>query len=290
MVLRCIDPNASIHTGTMLYDLAMGPCLAECGTIFEEYAVSSFLNAQDGAREDRFVAASAFIAHLQLSTERDKTDLARALHDELGAIIVAAIMDVAWAETHFDSCEPDARQRLSRVRQLLGVAMDKERKMIEQLRPTLLDNVGLFAALHWQLKNTWGRAGLESTENYPETEISFRPDVLIALFRIAQEALEISLIHESVKSAALRVKVEHDTLTMRFSDDGKMATAPRRQKKRGGLPLTSMRYRLRALGGRVRITTPISGGTVLLATVPLIASLSCVPVLTRSSAIAAWMQ
>jgi signal transduction histidine kinase len=243
---------------------------------FKEYAVSFVLNALDDAIEGRSVAASAFIAHLQLSAERDKADLARALHDELGAIIVAAIMDVAWAESHFDSCAPAARQRLSRVRQLLGVAMDKERKMIEELRPTLLENVGLFAALRWQLKNTWGRAGLESTENYPATELSFRPDVQIALFRIAQEALEISLIHESVKSAALRVNVEHDTLTMRFSDDGKMATAQRRHKS-GGLPLTSMRHRLRALGGKVKITTPPGGGTVLLATVPLIASLSCVP-------------
>ena len=251
--------------------------------------MSLFLNARDDAVEDRFVADSALIAHLQLSAERDKANLARALHDELGAIIVAAIMDVEWAETHFDSCEPDARQRLSRVRQLLGVAMDKERKMIEELRPTLLDNVGLFAALRWQLKNTWGRAGLESTENYPDTELSFRPDVLIALFRIAQEALEISLIRESVKSAALRVKVEHDTLSMRFSDDGKTAPVQRRHK-RGGMPLTSMRHRLRALGGKVRITTPISGGTVLLATIPLIASLSCVPVLARNATIAAWMQ
>jgi signal transduction histidine kinase len=235
------------------------------------------LDAGDEGRVDRADAVSAFIAHLQLSTERDKANLARALHDELGAIIVAAIMDVAWAETHFGSSEPAVRQRLSRVRQMLGVAIDKKRKMIEELRPTLLDNVGLFAALRWQLRNTWGRAGLESTEDYPDTELSFPPDVLIALFRIAQEALEISLIHESVKSAALRVKVEHDTLTMRFSDDGRMTTALWRHK-RGELALTSMRHRLRALGGTVRITTPLSGGTVLLATVPLIASLSCAPV------------
>jgi signal transduction histidine kinase len=223
--------------------------------------------------DDHFRAASALITHLHLVTERDKASLARALHDELGDVIVAAIMDVAWAETHFDSCETDARQRLSRVKQMLGMAIDMKRQMIEELRPTLLDNVGLFAALRWQLKNTWGRAGLESTENYPDTEIRLRPDVLIALFRIAQEALELSLIHEFVNSASLSVNVERDTLTMRFSDDGSMST-PLASHKRGGHTLTSMQHRLRALGGEVKITTPISGGTVLLATVPLIGSLS----------------
>jgi signal transduction histidine kinase len=222
---------------------------------------------------DQFKADAALIIHLQSITELDKASLARELHDELGGLIVSAIMDVAWAEAHFDSRETEARQRLTRVKQTLSTAMDIKRKMIEELRPTLLDNVGLFAALRWQLKNTWGRAGLVSTENYPEAELSFRPDVLIALFRIAQEALEISLIHEFVKSAALSVIVEHDTLTMRFSDDGRMAT-PLAHHKRGRHTLASMRHRLRTLGGHVKITTPVAGGTILLATVPLAASLS----------------
>jgi signal transduction histidine kinase len=222
---------------------------------------------------DQIKADAALIIHLQSSTERDKASLARGLHDELGGLIVSAIMDASWAEAHFDSCETQARQRLTRVRQLLGTAMDIQRKMIEELRPTLLDNVGLFAALRWQLKNTWGRAGLVSTENYPEAELRFRPDVLIALFRIAQEALEISLIHEFVKSAALSVNIEHDTLSMRFSDDGRITTSLARHK-RGRHTLTSMRHRLRSLGGHVRITSPIAGGTILLATVPLAASLA----------------
>jgi signal transduction histidine kinase len=222
---------------------------------------------------DQFKADSALIIHLQSITERDKASLARALHDEVGGLIVSAMMDVSWAEAHFDSCETEARQRLTRVKQILGTAIDIKRKIIEELRPTLLDNVGLFAALSWQLKNTWGRAGLVSTENYPDAELSFRPDVLIALFRIGQEALEISLIHEFVKSAALSVNVEHDTLTMRFSDDGRMA-APLAHHKRGRHTLASMRHRLRTLGGHVKITTPAAGGTILLATVPLPASLS----------------
>jgi signal transduction histidine kinase len=222
---------------------------------------------------DQFKADSALIIHLQSITERDKASLARALHDEVGGLIVSAMMDVSWAEAHFDSCETQARQRLTRVKQILGTAIDIKRKIIEELRPTLLDNVGLFAALSWQLKNTWGRAGLVSTENYPDAELSFRPDVLIALFRIGQEALEISLIHEFVKSAALSVDVEHDTLTMRFADDGRMAT-PLAHHKRGRHTLASMRHRLRTLGGHVKITTPAAGGTILLATVPLAASLS----------------
>jgi two-component system, NarL family, sensor histidine kinase UhpB len=226
-----------------------------------------------GTKDEHSKEDWALIAHLQSVTEREKASLACALHDELGSLIVSAIMDVAWAEAHFDSCEAEARQRLARVKQLLGTAIGMKRMMIEELRPTLLDNVGLFAALRWQLKNTWGRAGLASTENYPDAELSFRPEVLIALFRIAQEALEISLVHEFVHSAALSVSVERDTLTMRFSDDGRTGT-PLGRHNRDGNTLTSMRHRLRSLGGRVKISTPLTGGTVLLATVPQVASLS----------------
>jgi signal transduction histidine kinase len=223
--------------------------------------------------EIRFQAGANLITHLQRVTEQEKGRVAKFLHDELGALIVAAIMDIEYTESHLGSNDIEALRKLSRARQALRAAIDMERKLIDDLRPTLLDDVGLFAALKWQLKKTWGGAGVISTERYPAVELHLRPDALIGLFRIAQEALQISLNHELVKSASLTVTVNHDKLSMRFVDDGITAIVFT-PLEGGGNALTSMRNRLRILGGRVQITEPAGGGTILLATVPLSAALA----------------
>jgi signal transduction histidine kinase len=223
--------------------------------------------------EIRFQAGANLITHLQRVMEQEKGRVAKFLHDELGALIVAAIMDIECTESHLESGDLEGLRKLSRARQALRAAIDMERKLIDDLRPTLLDDVGLFAALRWQLKRTWGGAGVISTERYPAVELQLRPDALIGLFRIAQEALQMSLNHELVKSASLTVTVHQDKLSMRFVDDGITAIVFT-PLEGGGNALTSMRNRLRILGGRVQITEPTGGGTILLASVPLSAALA----------------
>jgi signal transduction histidine kinase len=220
----------------------------------------------------RIKAGVDLITHLQDVTELENARVAKLLHDEIGACIVAAIMDIAWVEAHMEADRTDSLLKLVRARHALRAAIDMKRKLIDELRPTLLDDVGLFAALRWQLKKTWGGARFASTEKYPTAELRLRPDVLIGMFRVAQEALQISLEHELVNSASLTVTVRRDRLFMRFIDDGIPGT-PLSPSGSTNI-LTSMRNRLRVLGGRVRITAHAGGGTMLLATVPLAAALA----------------
>jgi signal transduction histidine kinase len=220
----------------------------------------------------RIKAGADLITHLQHATELENARVAKLLHDDLGACIVAAIMDIAWLESHIEADRADSLLKLGRARHALRGAIDMNRKLIDELRPTLLDDVGLFAALSWQLKKTWGGARFASTETYPPAELRLRPDVLIGMFRVAQEALQISLEHELVNSASLTVTVRRDRLFMRFVDDG-IPAGPLSLPGRANV-LTAMRNRLRVLGGRVRITEHSGGGTMLLATVPLAAALA----------------
>ena len=135
--------------------------------------------------------------HLQSVAEREKASLARELHDELGGLLVGARMDISWAEQHLTKSDTDLKQRLHRVQQNLSAGVDLKRRIIEELRPTLLDNVGLFAALRWQMKETCGRAGLKCIESYPDEEPRFKSEASIALFRIAQEAFSNILKHSA---------------------------------------------------------------------------------------------
>jgi signal transduction histidine kinase len=205
--------------------------------------------------------------HLQNVSEREKAALARELHDELGGLLVGARMDLSWAEQHLARDNPDMQQRLHRVQQNLTAGVDLKRRIIEELRPTLLDNVGLFAALRWQLKETCGSAGLKCTESYPDEEPKFTSEAAIALFRIAQEAFTNILKHSAAASMDLTLGLDGDAIVMRISDDGKGIPASRLTAI-GSHGLASMRHRVRALGGRLDVRSPASGGTTLLVRIP----------------------
>jgi signal transduction histidine kinase len=204
---------------------------------------------------------------LQNVSEREKAALARELHDELGGLLVGARMDLSWAEQHLARDDPDMKQRLQRVQQNLTAGVDLKRRIIEELRPTLLDNVGLFAALRWQLKETCGNAGLKCTEVYPDVEPKFTSEAAIALFRIAQEAFTNILKHSAAASVDLTLELDGDAIVMRISDDGKGIPASRLTAI-GSHGLASMRHRVRALGGRLDVRSPASGGATLLVRIP----------------------
>jgi signal transduction histidine kinase len=215
--------------------------------------------------------------HLQSVAEREKASLARELHDELGGLLVGARMDISWAEKHLAPDDPSMKQRLQRVQQSLSAGVDLKRRIIEELRPTLLDNVGLFAALRWQLKETCGSAGLQCIESFPGEEPRLTSEAGIALFRIAQEAFTNILKHAAAKTVDITLSVDRDGIVMQISDDGAGIPAGRLTAT-GSHGLASMRHRVRALGGRLDVRSPASGGTVLLVQIPAAAALAHVDI------------
>jgi signal transduction histidine kinase len=206
--------------------------------------------------------------HLQNVSEREKASLARELHDELGGLLVGARMDISWAEQHSAQNDPDLKIRLNRVQQNLSAGVDLKRRIIEELRPTLLDNVGLFAALRWQMKETCGNAGLKCIESYPDEEPRFKSEASIALFRIAQEAFINILKHSSAKTADISLDMDDETLLLRIADDG-IGIPAGQLTAIASHGLASMRHRVRALGGRLDVRNPATGGTLLIVQIPI---------------------
>src|SRR5580692_6482627 len=211
--------------------------------------------------------------HLQSVAEREKASLARELHDELGGLLVGAHMDISWAEQHLGDGDSEVKQRLRRVRQSLSAGVDLKRRIIEELRPTLLDEVGLFAALRWQMKETCGQAGLKCNESYPNEEPAFTSEAAIALFRVAQEAFTNILKHSAATTVDITLNKVADDIVMQISDDGKGIPADRLSAI-GSHGVVSMRHRIRALSGRLDIRSSPSGGTALLVQIPAANALS----------------
>jgi signal transduction histidine kinase len=218
--------------------------------------------------EDRNRELVELSTHLQDVSEREKASLARELHDELGGLLVGARMDISWVEQHLAKDNPDMKQRLHRVQQSLSAGVDLKRRIIEELRPTLLDNVGLFAALRWQMKETCGRAGMKCIESYPDEEPRFSSEASIAIFRIAQEAFTNILKHSAAKSVDITLDLDDEAIVMQISDDGTGIPAGRSSAV-ASHGLASMRHRVRALGGLLDVRSSASGGTSLLVRIPI---------------------
>ena len=136
-----------------------------------------------------------------------------------------ARMDISWAEQHLTAAIPTSSQRLNRVQQNLSAGIDLKRRIIEELRPTLLDNVGFLAALRWQMKETCARAGITCTEYFPDEEPKLNSDAAIALFRIAQEAFANITKHSGAKTMDVTLDIDDDMLVFRITDDGKGITS-----------------------------------------------------------------
>jgi len=204
------------------------------------------------------VAATDLLDQLLLWSEQEKAQLARELHDDMGGMLVAAIMDLAWIDQRMGKTfGADSRAKFARVQQSLRSAIDLNRTLIEQVRPSLLDNFGLFAALRWLLGKTCTGAGLVLSQAYPEEEPQFTPDAAIAIYRVLQAALALVLARASLDRADLDVGIEHREITFRLrgsSSKSRRKVRATRADGRETFELAAMQHRMRALGGETSVT------------------------------------
>jgi signal transduction histidine kinase len=207
---------------------------------------------------DRDKSVLGLVAYLQTVTEREKAGIARELHDELGGLLVAASMDLAWLEREINAAPEASRgselhRRLARLKDSLAGAVDIKRRIIEELRPTLLDNVGLFAALRWLVNTTTARTGLASVIRFPAAEPHFNPDAAIALFRMGQEGIGIILESKWVRSLALVLGCEDGRVSLSVTGQGD-SHPPDETTRASSYELAAIRHRMAALAGGVSYT------------------------------------
>jgi len=218
--------------------------------------------------EARTEELSELSSHLQSLAEQEKTALSRELHDELGGLLVATRMDVSWLEERLKSPDPEIRGYFKRVHEALQSGVDIKRRVIENLRPTLLDNLGLVPALRWQVSEYCARGELRGIEHYPAQDLQLTPQAAIAVFRIVQEALTNVVKHAHARTVEVALLVEGPWLLVRIVDDG-IGLPPERLKALRSHGLAAMRQRARALGGQWHLHCPPEGGTEIEVRLPL---------------------
>ncbi len=216
------------------------------------------LAAEVDARTAQLRELSRF---LQSDREQEKARVARELHDELGGALAAAKIDLQLLRDRGAAAE-DAPARLERITAALDEAVLAKRRIVEDLRPTLLDNLGISAALRWQCEQYAKRTSCPCTVRLGESELKLAPDLSIAIYRIVQEALTNTSKYAQAKNVEVSLEREGGRWHLRIFDDG-VGIDLAKQHHPTSHGLVSIRERARALSGEVRFDGGPGRGTTV---------------------------
>ena len=151
-------------------------------------------------------------ARQQQLSERHRATIADRLHDEMGGLLIAARLNVAWLEERLPTDDPLVQLHFTRLQDALLTGIDLKRRIVEELRPTLLDHIGLYSALKWHMSEAC--AQLDYTEHYPDEEPQLRPEAAIVVFRIVQEGLSHIIVAVRPQRVQLSVQQAADALRL----------------------------------------------------------------------------
>lgn len=189
-------------------------------------------------------------ARQQQLAEQHRATIADRLHDEMGGLLIAARLNVAWLEERLPTDDPLVQLHFTRLQDALLNGVDVKRRIVEELRPTLLDHIGLYSALKWHMSEAC--AQLEYTEHYPDEELQLRPEASIIVFRIVQEGLLHIMAAIRPQRVQLAVQGTADALRLslqaesKHGDDQRETGPPRVDD---ALELEMIRQRVLRLGG-----------------------------------------
>lgn len=223
----------------------------------------------EGTVRARTAALSSLTSHLQALQETERARLARELHDELGSVLTAAKMDVAWVQSKLAADRPDLAEKLGRTGQTLDEGVQLKRRIIEDLRPSALEHLGLAAAIRQYVDEHCRRAGLTCRTDVPEDVADHLDDTArIALYRIVQESLTNVLKYAQAKSAEVSITRTERGLELRILDDGMGFELEKALAQPSSHGIAGMRQRIVGLGGRFEVRSSPGRGTVVEAILP----------------------
>jgi PAS domain S-box-containing protein len=210
-------------------------------------------------------ALRALTRRLVQAEETERRRIARELHDRVGQNLSALNINLDILLGHL--ADGELRRRLEDSLKLVDGTLQSIENVMADLRPALLDEYGLAAALEWYGKEYSQRTGIRVAVAARQGGSGLRPEASVALFRIAQEALNNAAKHSSAKRITVELEASDGDLVLSVSDDGKgfdPANAPR-----GRWGMTTMRERAEAAGGRLTVDSAPGSGTTVRARLPL---------------------
>jgi PAS domain S-box-containing protein len=205
--------------------------------------------------------------HLQSVREKERTRIARELHDELGQSMTALRFDLKWLGENTSSWEKSAHEKLQVMNNLVATTVDSIRRISDDLRPAMLDSLGLVAAIENHVTKFSEQSGIACDLSMNQTDYDLDPEVATALFRITQEVLTNVARHSGASLVVIRLQEIEDKILLIVQDNG-CGLPPATDEKKKSFGLVGMRERVKMLGGTLDIFNEKGAGVRIEACVP----------------------
>ena len=206
--------------------------------------------------------------HLQSVRERERTHIAREIHDELGQALTALKIDVSWLGKKLTENQQSLVAKTRLMAELIDTTIHTVQRISEELRPALLDDLGLSAAIRWQAKKFQEHSGINCEVSISPDEIILDRDRSTMIFRVFQETLTNIARHANATKVKIDLKENNDNLEMKVKDNGRgierqQFFAPQ------SFGLIGIRERVRRWNGEFEIRGTPNRGTTVIVSIPL---------------------
>jgi PAS domain S-box-containing protein len=211
----------------------------------------------------------AFAGRLRSTREEERTRIAREIHDELGQALTALKIDLfSLVEAFPGDLQGVFEEKTREMAVIIDTMIDQIRSLATELRPGVLDNLGLGPAVEWAVQQFARRTGIRCTVDLPAEPIRLDADRSTDVFRIVQEALTNVARHAHATTLDVQLQVVREVVAITIHDNGRGITADELQDVRA-FGLLGMRERALLWGGEVEIRAPPEGGTSITVSIPL---------------------
>jgi PAS domain S-box-containing protein len=208
-------------------------------------------------------------SHLQDVREEERAGIAREIHDELGQQLTGLKMDVSWmSKRKLIEGDEELKQKAISIMNLLDTTIKTVRRIATDLRPSILDDLGLIAAIEWQSQEFERRSGIRTEFISSIEEFNHSSTIAIGLFRICQESLTNVARHAAASRIRISLQEENEYILLAIEDNGKGFEVGKTGNKKT-LGLLGMKERTQMMGGEFRIDSHPDLGTTLFVTVPI---------------------
>lgn len=207
-------------------------------------------------------------SHLEMAREQERRAMAREIHDELGQSLTGLKMDIHWLRHQLSQQEPIICKKISDMNKQLDDTIHTVQRLSSELRPCLLDDLGLSAAIEWQANKVRDRLGISiDIASIPE-DITLNESCNITIFRIFQEALTNIARHSGASQVEILLQQERERITLSVKDNGRGITEDQFNDS-NSLGLIGMRERTCLLNGMLAIQQNQKGpGTTVFLSIP----------------------
>jgi signal transduction histidine kinase len=241
------------------------------GTITHFVSVGRDITARRRAEEELETSREQLqdlAAHLQSVREDERSRIAREIHDELGQALTGLKMDISWLASKLPQAQKALREKTRTMSSLVDSTVQSVRRIATDLRPGILDDLGLAAAIEWLAHDFHARAGIACHITATLENLDLEQNVSTAVFRVCQETLTNVARHADATRVTISLRQEGESLTLTVADNGKGISEPEIAGRRS-LGLLGMRERARLLGGLLTVAGLPGEGTTVTMTVPL---------------------